>query len=88
MVKMRYEILAQDTTGVTTLDAAIETIDLPKKGILTELTIQARATGSFSDDLVIPMWDILQKIEVLVNGSKVIKSYNGTLEPLTSTSIF
>jgi len=79
MVKMRYEILEQDTAKASGLTAAIERIDLPRKGILTELTIQVRSLGAFSDDLVTPMWVILQKVEVLVKGAQVIKSFTGNI---------
>jgi len=79
MVKMRYEVLEQDTAKPSALDAAIEIIDLPKKGILTELTIQARSLGAVGTEIVTPMWVILQKVEVLVKGAQVIKSFTGNI---------
>jgi len=77
MAKFRYVILEQDLAKASGLDGGTETIDLPLTGILTELTIQVRSTGALSDDMVTPMWVILNKIEVLVNGSQVVKSLSG-----------
>lgn len=58
--------------------SGLETIDLPEKGLLggLELKVYAKpgATGDYPD-----FWihDALQKIELIVNGSKVVKSLEG-----------
>lgn len=78
MAKIRYAILEQDKAKGTTVTSGTETIDLPEEGILSELTVQARALGAYSNDFCTPMHVILQKIEVLVDGSSVVKSLTGT----------
>lgn len=57
-------------------DAQTEVFDLPSRGMLSNLLIELMATsGSENSDLY--MADILSKIEIIGNGSTVIKSYDG-----------
>lgn len=79
MAKLRYEVLVKDAVKPAAQDDGTEIIALPKTGILTELTMQVRSVGDYNDDIITPMWDILDDVEVLVNGSQVIKSFNGTI---------
>ncbi len=56
----------------------LETIDLPNKGLLSG--IELRVYGSNADDVDAPaVWlhDRLKKIELIVNGSQVVKSLTG-----------
>ncbi|KKN06241.1 hypothetical protein LCGC14_1079240 [marine sediment metagenome] len=78
MGRFRYAILEQDKAETSSADGGTITIDLPEKGILSELTFQARALGAYSNDCVTPMHAILEKIELLVDGSSVVKSLTGT----------
>jgi len=57
-------------------DAQTEVFDLPSKGIISDLMLEIVAlSGSTNQDIF--MADILTKIEVIGNGSTVIKSYDG-----------
>jgi hypothetical protein len=57
-------------------DAQTEVWDLPSRGMLSNLLIEIVATsGSTNQDLY--MGDIISKVEVIGNGSTVIKSYDG-----------
>lgn len=78
MAKFRYAILEKDHAEATASDEGTITVDLPERDILSELTIQARAEGAYTDDFCTPMHVILKKLEVLVDGSTVVKSLTGT----------
>lgn len=78
MAKLRYAILEKDHAETSTADGGTITVDLPENGILSELTLQARALGAYSNDLCTPMYAILTKLEVLVDGSTVVKSLTGS----------
>lgn len=77
MAKFRYAVLENDVAKSASLTSGTETIDLPEKGILSELILQARSTGAYVDNTYLPMYHILQKLEVLVDGSTVVKSLDG-----------
>jgi len=59
-----------------TSDAATEVWDLPKKGIISNIMLEARATGGTTmyDTY---MSDMITKVEVIGNGSTVIHSLTG-----------
>lgn len=78
MTKYRYSVLVKDEAKTSDLTSGTETKNLSKTGILTELTLQARYKGSYVDNQNVPMYLALKKVEVLVNGSTVIKSLSGT----------
>ena len=78
MAKFRYAILEQDKAETSSADGGTITVDLPETGILSELTFQARSLGAYSDDNVVPMHVVLEKVELLVDGSSVVKSLTGT----------
>ena len=77
MAKFRYAVLENDKALGSSVTTGTETIDLPENGILTELTLQARCTDAYSDNTIVPMFHKLTKLEVLVDGSTVVKSLNG-----------
>lgn len=57
-------------------NAQTEVFDLPSKGIISNLMIELYAlSGSTNADIFVS--DILTKVEVIGNGSTVIKSYDG-----------
>ena len=60
------------------LAAGLETIDLPNKGLLSGIELRVYGTAGVGEDKP-DVWlhDRLQKIEVIVNGSKVVKSLTG-----------
>ena len=78
MSKFRYAVLEKDKAKGTTVTSGTETIDLPEKDILSEVTLQARSLGAYSNDLITPMNVIIKKVELLVDGSTVVKSLTGT----------
>lgn len=78
MARFRYAVLEKDKAKGSTVLKGTETIDLPEGDILSEVMIQARSLGDYSDDMVVPMHVQLTKIELLVNGSQVVKSLTGT----------
>ena len=68
----------KDTKQFDSATTGLETIDLPKTGLLSGLEL--RVWGTNGDSIAKPdVWlhDRLKKIEVIVNGSKVVKSYSG-----------
>lgn len=57
-------------------DGQVEVFDLPSRGVISDLLIELRATsGSSNGNLLLS--DILTKVEIIGNGSTVIKSYSG-----------
>lgn len=77
MARFRYAILENDKAVTSTQTSGVETIDLPKTGILTQLDIQLAYKKVIVDDRALPDWAAVQKIEVLVDGSTVVKSLTG-----------
>jgi len=73
--QQRYLKYKSDFESSTT---GLETVDLPKTGLLSGLEI--RVQGTNGDSQAAPdIWlhDRMKKIEVIVNGSKVVKSFSG-----------
>jgi len=77
MSKFRYAVLENDKAIAAATDSGTETIDLPERGILTELDTMARTTISYTNDIPTPIFVTIKKLEVLVDGSTVVKSLNG-----------
>lgn len=78
MPKFRYAVLKNDEALVTTNTSGEETVDLPQRGILQHLTILWRHAHTYADNVMLPNMYALKKVEVLVNGSTVVKSISGT----------
>ncbi|GAH54506.1 unnamed protein product, partial [marine sediment metagenome] len=70
-------IIIRPQTGEVT-SAGVGTIyqDLPEKGYLSTLMVDLAAVVAFSTDPGLDIWNIFTKFEVLVDGSKVVKSYD------------
>lgn len=64
------------TGEVTTSQVGTIYQDLPEKGQLSALQVDLAAVVAFSTDPGLDMWNIFTKFEVLVDGSKVVKSYD------------
>ncbi len=77
MSKIRYAVVANDKTETSTQTTGTVTIDLPEQGILTELYPQITYTKESSNDRPLADWDALTKLELLVDGSTVVKSLSG-----------
>lgn len=72
--QQRY--LEQDRSFVGT--SGVDTIDLPNKGLLSCLQLNVRAThGSTAAKRDIKPIDALEKLELVVNGSQVVKQLSG-----------
>lgn len=50
--------------------------DLPEKGFLSTLMVDLACKVQWSTELGLDIWNIFTKFEVLVDGSKVVKSYD------------
>lgn len=77
MSKIRYAVLKNDEAKGSDVSSGSETIDLPERGILSELIIQCAYKKAIVDDRALPDYLAVQKLEVLVNGSTVVKSITG-----------
>jgi hypothetical protein len=77
MAKIRYATIANDKTETATSVSGTVTLDLPERGILLELYPQVTYTKVGTSDRPLPDFDAVTKIEVLVNGSTVVKSLSG-----------
>lgn len=77
MAKFRYAVLENDKAITSTTTSGTETIDLPETGILSEVEIQIRCARSDDTSPVLPFFHILTKVELLVDGSTVVKSLSG-----------
>lgn len=68
----------KDTKQFDSSTTGLETIDLPKTGLLSGLELRVWGTcGSGEDKPDSWLHDRMTKIEVIVNGSKVVKSFEG-----------
>ena len=77
MTRFRYSVLANDVAKGSSVASGTELIDLPEAGILSEVITQIRSKKAYSDNTMRPDYHILTKIELLVNGSQVVKSLTG-----------
>jgi len=77
MARFRYSVLENDKAIAAATDSGTETIDLPERDILTELDVMARTTISYTNDIPTPIFVTIKKLEVLVDGSTVVKSLDG-----------
>jgi len=77
MPKIRYAVLVNDKSLTSTTTSGTETVDLPERGIATELVVQVTYTKTSSNDRPLPDFDAITKLEVLVDGSTVVKSLSG-----------
>ena len=77
MAKFRYSVLENDLAKAAGTTSGTETIDLPQSGILSEVDIQARYKNTYVDDMLLPGYMAIKKLELLVDGSTVVKSLDG-----------
>lgn len=74
MAKFRYAVLANDVAKSSATTSGTETIDLPETGILSQVDCQVRHKSAYSDNTMLPNYLAIKKIELLVDGSTVVKS--------------
>ncbi len=77
MARFRYAVLENDKALASTSTSGTETIDLPENGILSSVNLQTRCAQTYTDNHTLPFFLALTKIELLVNGSTVVKSLTG-----------
>lgn len=61
----------------TTVTSGTETIQLPEQGFLSQVNLRAAALSVWADEAALPVYHIIKKVELLVNGSQVVKSLSG-----------
>jgi len=76
MVRRDNVIIEDEVTKTATTTSGTETIELPEKGWLSNLNLRAAIIASWADESALNVWQAITKIEVLVNGHKVVKSYD------------
>lgn len=77
MGRFRYAVIANDEAETSDQTSGVFVKDLPERGILNMLDVQMAYKKSTSDDRPLPDFLAITKIEVLVNGSQVVKSLTG-----------
>lgn len=77
MNKVRYAVLENDTAKGSSVSSGTETIDLPERGVLAQLDVQVAYKKVVVNDRALPDYLAVSKIEILVNGSTVVKSLTG-----------
>lgn len=78
MGKFRYSVLENDKAIATATTSGTETIDLPETGILAEVDFQYRfSPGGTQTTIQTPKQLCITKMELLVDGSTVVKSLSG-----------
>ena len=70
-------VLRKQEDKTTTVTSGTETIDLPEIGYLSQVNLRAAALGQWVDEAALPIYHIISKVELLVNGSQVVKSLTG-----------
>lgn len=75
MAKFNRGYVIQD--AVQSSDSTTLDIKLPTSGMLSALVLRARATNGSTSNVDNPIMDTISKIEIVVNGSKVIRSITG-----------
>lgn len=74
MAKFRYAVLENDVAKAAATTSGTETIDLPERGILSEVIPQVRHKSAYVDNTMLPDYLAVTKLELLVDGSTVVKS--------------
>lgn len=70
-------IIIEDGVSKTATDTSgTELIDLPETGWLSQINLRAGSLTAWVDESVLHTWMAITKIEVLVNGSTPVKTYN------------
>lgn len=77
MAKIRYAVLENDVAKASATTSGTETIDLPETGILMQVDSLIRFSAPTVDNFPIPRYHAIKKMELLVDGSTVVKSLDG-----------
>lgn len=77
MARFRYSVLKNDVAESADTAKATKTIDLPEKGILSEIILLIRGARTYTSEPSLPFYHMLTDVNVMVDGSTVIKSLDG-----------
>lgn len=77
MARLDNVIIEDEVAKTTTDTSGTETIDLPEKGYLSQLNLRAAMLAQWVDESPLNVWQSITKVEVIVNGSQVVKSLDG-----------
>lgn len=69
------EVLNETNIGTATT-SGVEVIPLAKTGTISQINLEAAAVVAWSTNPGLDLWDIIQKVEVLGDGSRILKSYD------------
>jgi len=78
MGRFAYRDIQPKTSEAAALDEGIFTIDLEGLDHISQLNLNCAVISTDDTDNGTPVWEVLHKVEVLGNGSSVIKSYSGS----------
>jgi len=78
MGRFSYREIEPEVVKTTALDEGIETIDLEGCENISQLNINAQVIQTDDGEQGVPIWEVIHKLEVLGNGSSVLKSYSGS----------
>ena len=67
-------IIEDEVAKSTDTTSGTEYIDLPETGWLSQLNLRAAVLAQWVDEIALNIWQTITKVEVLVNGSQVVKS--------------
>lgn len=67
-------IIEDEIAKSTDVTSGSETIQLPESGFLSQLNLRAAIKATYVDEVALNIWQAITKVEVLVNGSQVVKS--------------
>jgi len=75
MGRFAYRDIQPKTSEHADLDDGVFTIDLEGLDWISQLNLNAAVISTDADEMGLPIWHAITKVEVLGNGSSVIKSY-------------
>jgi len=78
MGRFSYREIEPKVTITAAQDEGVQTIDLEGLDYISQLNINASVIQTDVGDTAVPIWEVLNKIEILGNGSSVIKSYSAS----------
>lgn len=67
-------IIEDEVAKSTDTTSGTEYLDLPETGYLSQLNLRAAIVSVWADEVPLNIWQAITKVEVLVNGSQVVKS--------------
>lgn len=78
MGRFAYRDIQPKTLETAALDEGVFTIGLEGLDWISQLNLNCAVISTDAGDMGTPVWEVLHKVEVLGNGSSVIKSYSGS----------